>query len=87
MRDVRGVFICEPVRRYALQIVAPTRTAPGVALGRTFVLPDDIKALAVPVLAHRMLVRPEAGSAAAIVRALLEEVRVPPEIEVPRRHA
>jgi len=52
--------------------------------GRTFVLPDDIKALAVPVLAHRMLVRPEAGSPVGIVERLVEEVPAPPEIEVPR---
>jgi len=107
-REVRAVFVSEAVRRYALQIVANTRTAPGVLLGcspragiallraaqaraamagRTFVLPDDIKALAVPVLAHRMLVRPEAGPAAGIIRILLEEVPAPPEVPSPRARA
>ncbi len=104
-REVRAVFVSEAVRRYALQIIASTRTAPGVLLGcspragiallraaqaraamadRTFVLPDDIKALAVPVLAHRMLVRPEAGPAAGIIRILLEEVAVPPSLDAGR---
>ncbi len=104
-REVRAVFVSEAVRRYALQIIANTRTAPGVLLGcspragiallraaqaraamagRTFVLPDDIKALAVPVLAHRMLVRPEAGPAAGIIRILLEEVAVPPSLDAGR---
>ncbi len=55
--------------------------------GRTFVLPDDIKALAVPVLAHRMLVRPEAGPAAGAIRILPEEVPAPPEVPSPRAHA
>jgi len=107
-REVRAVFVSEAVRRYALQIIANTRTAPGVLLGcspragiallraaqaraamagRTFVLPDDIKALAVPVLAHRMLVRPEAGPAAGIIRILLEEVPAPPEVPSPRARA
>ena len=104
-REVRAVFVSEAVRRYALQIIARTRTAPGVLLGcspragiallraaqaraamagRTFVLPDDIKALAVPVLAHRMLVRSEAGPAAGIIRILLEEVAVPPSLDAGR---
>ena len=52
--------------------------------GRTFVLPDDIKALAVPVLAHRMLVRPEAGPAAGIITTLLQELQAPPEIQSTR---
>lgn len=47
--------------------------------GRSFVLPDDIKALAIPVMAHRMLLTPEAemdGVAAdMLVREALETVR------------
>ena len=42
------------------------------------------QALAVPVLAHRMLVRPEAGPAAGIIRTLLEEVAVPPSLDAGR---
>lgn len=49
--------------------------------GRDYATPDDIKALAVPVLAHRLLVTPEADlqgvTAAAVVRAVLDSVPVP----------
>jgi MoxR-like ATPase len=54
-----------PRATLALQRVARARAA---AQGRGYVIPDDIKALAVPVLAHRLLVTPEAqlqGIAAA----------------------
>ncbi len=51
--------------------------------GRDFVLPDDIKELAEPVLAHRIVVgtrsRIRRDPEAAIVRAILEEVPVPAE--------
>jgi MoxR-like ATPase len=46
-----------PRATLALQRVARARAA---ALGRGYVIPDDVKALAVPVLAHRLLVTPEA---------------------------
>jgi len=49
--------------------------------GRTYVTPDDIKRLAVPVLAHRLIVSLEARlrgrDAAAIVQSILETVPVP----------
>jgi MoxR-like ATPase len=49
--------------------------------GRDFVLPDDIKALAAPVLSHRLLLRPEAqardSSAEDIVAEILDQVPVP----------
>jgi MoxR-like ATPase len=49
--------------------------------GRDYATPDDIKALAVPVLAHRLLVTPEADlqgvSASDIVRDVLDSVPVP----------
>jgi MoxR-like ATPase len=60
------------------------RAAQSVALvsGRSFVVPDDIKALAVPVLAHRVLGKSflqsgEFGAAEAIIRDIVERVRVP----------
>jgi MoxR-like ATPase len=65
-----------PRATLALQRVARARAA---AQGRGYVLPDDIKALAVPVLAHRLLVTPEAqlqGIAAA--DALGEVLRAVP---------
>jgi MoxR-like ATPase len=49
--------------------------------GRDFVLPDDIKSLALPVLAHRIIVGPAARlrelSAEKIVEEILEGVPVP----------
>lgn len=49
--------------------------------GRDFVTPDDVKALAVPVLAHRLMLRPEYEieglTIAEVIRQLLEAVPVP----------
>jgi MoxR-like ATPase len=50
--------------------------------GRDYVIPDDIKSLAVPVLAHRVLGRSflqagEFSASEAIIRDLLERLRVP----------
>ncbi len=51
--------------------------------GRDFVLPDDVKYLAVPVLAHRLMVSLEARlrgrDAAAIVQGILDSLPVPVE--------
>jgi MoxR-like ATPase len=60
------------------------RTAQGMAVteGRDYVVPDDIKRLAVPVLAHRILSRSyryngreDAGE--ALIRSILQEIPVP----------
>jgi MoxR-like ATPase len=49
--------------------------------GRDFVIPDDLKGLAAPVLRHRLLLRPESAlrgrTAAAVLAAVLDEVPVP----------
>lgn len=49
--------------------------------GRHYVLPDDVKALAEPVLAHRLILQPEASvggvTASGIVRDIVARVRVP----------
>ena len=49
--------------------------------GRSFVTPDDVKELAVPVLAHRILLSPKGrnqlGSPEALVRQLLDSLPVP----------
>jgi MoxR-like ATPase len=49
--------------------------------GRTYVLADDIKELAIPVLGHRMILRPEARmkfvSASKIVEEILGDVPTP----------
>lgn len=66
--------------RAALTLVRCAQ-ARALLAGRPHVLPDDVKALAAPVLGHR-LVLTDAGSGPArgqqVVRALLETVPVPP---------
>ena len=51
--------------------------------GRDYVIPEDIKALAVPIIAHRLILShsmsASAGASADIVRELLESVPVPTE--------
>jgi MoxR-like ATPase len=67
-----------PRATLALQRVAKARAA---AEGRSYVLPDDVKALAVPVLAHRLIVTPEAQlqgiSPADALAEVLRAVPVP----------
>ena len=50
--------------------------------GRTYVTPDDVKAMAVPALAHRLVPRPELWvsgiSTTQVVEDLLERVATPP---------
>ncbi len=78
---VRRVHVAPQVKRYIIDLVAATRTAPSLRLGaspraalhllrasrayaaledRNFVIPDDVQALAGPVLAHRLLPTAEA---------------------------
>ena len=50
--------------------------------GRAHVVPDDIKSMAVPVLAHRLQLRgglgaPSEGAIEALLEALVETVPVP----------
>jgi MoxR-like ATPase len=45
--------------RGALALTRATRTR-AIAQGRTYATPDDVKALAVPVLSHRLILHPEA---------------------------
>jgi MoxR-like ATPase len=67
-----------PRATLALQRVARARAA---AHGRSYVVPDDLKALAEPVLAHRLLVTPEAQlqgmGAADALGEVLRSVPVP----------
>jgi MoxR-like ATPase len=60
------------------------RAAQSLALvsGRNYVIPDDVKTLVVPVLAHRVVGKSflqagEFGAAEAIIRDLLDRIRVP----------
>ena len=63
--------------------IALFRTAQALAAvsGRNFVLPDDIKKMVVPVLGHRLILRPESRlrkvTVASVVREIVDEVRVP----------
>jgi MoxR-like ATPase len=64
--------------------LALMRLAQALALldGRDFVGPDDVKAAAVPVLAHRLVLRPEHWGGRLdprlVVRGLLDRVDTPP---------
>jgi MoxR-like ATPase len=103
IETARGVHVSDEVKRYVIDLVTATRSAPDLRLGaspraalhliraarakaaledREFVLPDDIKALAVPVLAHRVVGKSflqagEFGAAESIVRDSVERLRVP----------
>ena len=99
---VQGVRISEELKRYAVSLVAATRTAPGVQLGASprasialmkaaqalalfdglgFVTPEQIQELAVPVIAHRVLMEPQARFGGHTARNVVEEavkkLRVP----------
>ncbi len=58
-----------------------TGQARAALLGRDFVLPDDVKALAAPVLCHRLILKPEArlrqGDLVALVHEILNQIPVP----------
>ena len=66
--------------RGALGLLASARAWAALA-GRDYVLPDDVKALAEPVLAHRLIVSPAARmrniDGRGIIRELLQRVPVP----------
>ncbi len=66
--------------RATLQLVRTARAQAALS-GRGYVVPDDVQAVAVPVLAHRLLLSPEAAaarrSATEVVRGLLGRHPVP----------
>jgi len=66
--------------RATLQLARATR-ARAAASGRDFATPDDVKAVALPVLAHRVVLRPDAASrgftAEQAIRDILGSVAVP----------
>ena len=76
--DSRLYLGASPRSGIALLRVAKARALAG---GRTFVEPDDVKAVTEPVLAHRLVLAPEARSAgttpAALVRETVERTPVP----------
>jgi len=76
--DARLYLGASPRAGIALLRVAKARA---LADGREYLSPDDVKAVAVPVLAHRLIVAPEARSSGlgdvAIVEDALEKTPVP----------
>ena len=100
VQAVRTVHVAPPIRRYAVDLVAATRSSADLRLGaspratlhliraakasaalagRDHVLPDDVQALAIPVLAHRLLVTPEATIARRTARDVVADLllRIP----------
>ena len=89
-RAVRDVFVNTELREYGARLVERTRgtlnlfhgaQARAAVLGREYVVPDDFKSLAESVLAHRIILRPNAEmqgqSAARILASLMEREPVP----------
>jgi MoxR-like ATPase len=66
--------------RGSLALVKLSRCRAALA-GRDFVTPDDVKSVAVPALAHRLVLRPELWvqrrSGEDVVREVLDQVRTP----------
>jgi MoxR-like ATPase len=63
--------------------IALFRTAQAMAIinGREFVLPDDVKKMVMPVLGHRVILRPESRlrkiTVASVIREIMDEISVP----------
>ena len=91
---VEDVRISQELKRYVVDLVAATRTAPGVQLGASpraslalmktaqamalfegfdFVTPEQIQKLAVPVIAHRLVLEPQARFSGITARGVVEE--------------
>jgi MoxR-like ATPase len=72
--------------RGSLALLKLARCKAAVA-GRDYVLPDDVKAVAVPALAHRLVLRPELWvqkiTGEDVVRDVLQRVPAPPAEDVP----
>ena len=94
-RVVEDIRISDELKRYAVDLVAATRTASGVQLGASprasialmktaqaealfdgadFVTPEQIQKLAVPVIAHRLVLEPQARFSGVTARGVVEEV-------------
>jgi len=75
--------------RSTLHLVRAARAQAALS-GRDFVVPDDVHAVAVPVLAHRLVLTPEAQagrrSTADLIRGLVQRVPVPQAVQDPSAH-
>ncbi|MBD3212352.1 MAG: AAA domain-containing protein [Candidatus Lokiarchaeota archaeon] len=69
---------CGPRASLVLMKCSKARAA---ILGRSYVTPDDVRALTVPALNHRLLLKPEAEleglDVKAVVKNILEEIPIP----------
>ncbi len=82
VRTTRGrpALLCGASPRAASMLATAARARAAMS-GRGFVIPDDVKALALPVLRHRVVLSPgaeiEGMTADLAVRRVLEEVEAP----------
>ena len=99
---VEDIRISDELKRYAVDLVAATRTASDVQLGASprasialmkaaqaealfagndFVAPEQIQKLAVPVIAHRLVLEPQARFSGVtprgVVEAVVKKLKVP----------
>ncbi len=69
---------CSPRAGLTLMKCGKARAA---ILGRTYVTPDDVRALTIPALNHRILLKPEAEleglDVNAVIKGIIEEIPVP----------
>jgi MoxR-like ATPase len=79
-RRHQGVLVGAGPR--ATQALLLSSRAAAALAGRDFVTPDDIKALAVPVLGHRILLRPEYEIEGLAIEEVIEQILQ--EVTVPR---
>ena len=91
----REVRVSDELRRYVVDVVRATRTAPGVQLGaspraslaligaaqalavfdgQAFVAPEHVQELAVPVIAHRLALDPQARFSGSTASGVVEEI-------------
>jgi MoxR-like ATPase len=65
----------------ATQALLLASRANAAITGRDFVTPDDIKSMAVPVLEHRLILRPEFEieglGVVEVIQRILQEIAVP----------
>ena len=77
-QDRRAAVGASPRGSLALLKLSRARAA---LLGRTFILPDDVKHFALPALAHRLILQPDLwmrrNAAQEIITSLVERVPVP----------
>jgi MoxR-like ATPase len=101
-QGVRHIRVTDEIKRYAVDLVRATRTAPGVQLGaspraslalvgaaqalalfdgQAFVTPEHVQELAVPVIAHRLALDPQArfsgATAVSVVEGIVKTIAVP----------